>query len=79
MYPRTMFGLGWMELLIIGGALMLIAGPAAAPKLLAGFDAIRRARGLDKLSKANAALEALSGAEEHGADGDEPSEDDVDG
>jgi Sec-independent protein translocase protein TatA len=56
-----MLGLGWMELLVIGGALMLIAGPAAAPKLLRGLQSLRGARGLDKLTKVNEALEALGG------------------
>ena len=28
-----MFGLGWMELLIIGGVIMLFAGPVGAKKL----------------------------------------------
>jgi len=55
-----MFGLGWTELLLIGGVIMLIAGPAAAPKLLASFESVRRARGLDKISKMNAALDSLS-------------------
>lgn len=29
-----MFGLGWMELLIIGGAIMLFAGPAALKRIV---------------------------------------------
>jgi len=50
-----------MEILVIGGALMLIVGPAAAPKLLAGFDSMRKARGMDKVTKANEALKMLTG------------------
>jgi hypothetical protein len=40
---------------------MLIAGPAAAPKLLAGLQSLRGARGLDKLTKVNETLESLTG------------------
>jgi hypothetical protein len=65
-----------MELLIIGGALMLIVGPAAAPKLLKGFQSMKSARGLDKLTKANEALDALTGGGDESSASEEDAEED---
>ncbi|MEM9191674.1 MAG: hypothetical protein AAGF12_21050 [Myxococcota bacterium] len=51
-----MFGLGPIELLIIGAIVLAIAGPAAAPKLLKTFKSVQNAKkeltgaaGLEKL------------------------------
>jgi len=38
------FGLGWVELLIIGGAIMLIAGPTVGKRLLASARALDQTR-----------------------------------
>ncbi|MEC7519369.1 MAG: twin-arginine translocase TatA/TatE family subunit [Myxococcota bacterium] len=39
-----MFGLGWMEMLIIGGAIMLLAGPVVGKRLLASAKALDQTR-----------------------------------
>lgn len=72
-----MFGLGWMELLIIGGVIMLFAGPVGAKKLFGSLRQLQRtkdeltgARGLDKLSKIDELL---------GGDGEEQASDDEGG
>lgn len=39
-----MFGLGWLELLIIGGAIMLLAGPVALKRLVGSVRALEQTK-----------------------------------
>lgn len=39
-----MFGLGWLELLIIGGAIMLLAGPVALKRLVGSARALEQTK-----------------------------------
>ena len=62
-----MFGLGWMELLIIVGAIMLIAGPVAGPKLIKSLRSLLEARsglsgatGLTKLLEIDKTIESIA-------------------
>ena len=61
-----MFGMGWMELLIIGGVISLIFGPAALGKIFRTFQQVEKtkseltgASGLAKLGKLDEALMSL--------------------
>ena len=66
-----MFGLGWMEMLIIGAVVMFIAGPTAGPKLFKAVRTMYTAKrditsgsGLDKLMGVNRAIGTLTGVDE---------------
>lgn len=67
-----MFGLGWVELLIIGGVISLIAGPAMLKRLVGS------ARALDQTRRdltGPGALERLLGeGDEARAKGEDPDE-----
>lgn len=66
-----MFGLGWVEMLIIGGAIMLIAGPAVGKRLLASAKALDQTR--RDLTGPGALDRLLAGDEER--EGDEEPQD----
>jgi Sec-independent protein translocase protein TatA len=53
-----MFGLGWLELLIVGGAVMLLAGPVALRRLVAAGRELQKTK--DELTGPRA-LERLLG------------------
>ncbi|MGE0784382.1 MAG: twin-arginine translocase TatA/TatE family subunit [Sandaracinaceae bacterium] len=62
-----MFGLGWLEILIIGGAIMLIAGPAALTKLMRTAQEIQKTKSdlmSGNLEKVGEVLDKMSGGEE---------------
>ena len=74
-----MFGLGGMEMLIIGAAIMWIAGPIAGPKLLqavrSSYEAksgITGASGLGRLVEIDEAIESLA---DRADPDDEPADD----
>lgn len=66
-----MFGLGWMELLIIGGVIMLFAGPVGARKLLQSVQQLQKTKNdlmggtpLERLQKVDEMLAGKDAAED---------------
>ena len=68
-----MFGLGWFELLIIAGAISLIAGPAMLRKVVGAARDVQRAKA-DLTGPG--ALDRLLGGDEDERDGDGAAGDD---
>ena len=63
MLPGSMFGLGWLEFLIIGGAIALIAGPVALRRVLSAGRELQKTK--DELTGPGALARLLG-------EGDEP-------
>ena len=74
-----MFGLGWMELLIIGGVIMLFAGPVGARKLLQSVQQLQKTKNdlmggtpLERLQKVDEMLGGKPASDEEPGDDSEP-------